>query len=221
MTLATSTLATSTLATSTLALALILAFIAGPAAQVAAQPNPPQGTPTPETAADHPIQLTDLMTMMAAVPERRAIFQEEKRFAALAEPLLSTGHLIYRRPGHLEKITDAPQAEKLIVDGDHVSLSVANSPTQVTDLSTQPELRVLVEAMRGPLAGDTAALERAFKVAVRGTRSAWRLDLTPIDPRAAKVLSAVRISGSGPTMREVLLIQANGDTQYMSITPTT
>jgi len=159
------------------------------------------------------------MAMMAAVPERRAIFQEEKRFAALAEPLVSTGHLIYRRPGHLEKITDAPQAEKLIVDGNQVSLSVANGPTQITDLAAQPELRLLVEAMRGPLAGDAAALERAFTVSVRGTKAAWRLDLTPINPGAAKLLSAVRISGSGPNMREVLLIQANGDSQYMSITP--
>ena len=159
------------------------------------------------------------MAMMGSVAERRATFHEEKRFAALTEPLESTGHLLYRRPDHLEKITDAPQAERLVVDGDRLSLTVGDGPTRVTDLAAQPELRALVEAMRGPLAGDTAALERAFKVAVRGTKAAWRLDLTPIDPSAAKLLTEVRISGHGSNMQEVLLVQANGDTQYMAIQP--
>ena len=52
----------------------------------------------PDRAADAPIRLADLMAMMAAVPESRATFHEEKRFAALAVPLESSGHLLYRRP---------------------------------------------------------------------------------------------------------------------------
>jgi hypothetical protein len=190
----------------------LLPALSGP---VSAQPAASGSNP----AADAPITLADLMAMMGSVAERRATFHEEKRFAALTEPLESTGRLIYRRPGYLEKITDAPQAERLVVDGDQVSLTEANGSTHVIDLGSQPELRTLVEAMRGPLAGDTAALERAFKVDARGTKAAWRLDLTPVDPRAAKLLTEVRISGSGSNMREVLLVQANGDTQYMSIQP--
>jgi hypothetical protein len=197
---------------------LIMCVLASlPALSGLASAQPARADPDP--AADSPIGLAELMAMMGSVAERRATFHEERRFAALTEPLESTGHLLYRRPDHLEKITDAPQAERLVVDGDRLSLTVAGGPTHVTDLAAQPELRALVDAMRGPLAGDTAALERAFKVAVRGTKAAWRLDLTPIDPRAAKLLTEVRISGSGPTMREVLLVQANGDTQFMSIEP--
>jgi hypothetical protein len=196
-------------------LALLLA-LSGPAS---AQPAPSGPNSAPDSGANSPIGLADLMAMMGSVPERRATFHEERRFAALTQPLESTGQLIYRRPDHLEKITDAPQAERMVVDGDHLSLTVGGGPTHTTDLAAQPELRTLVEAMRGPLAGDTAALERAFKVAVRGSKLAWRLDLTPIDPRAAKLLTEVRISGSGSNMQEVLLVQANGDTQYMSIQP--
>ena len=178
----------------------------------------------PDRAADASIRLADLMAMMAAVPERRAVFHEEKRFAALAVPLESSGHLLYRRPGYLAKITDAPQAESMVVDGDQVSLTEAdgqtpNGQTHVIDLATQPELRTLVDAMRGPLAGDGAALERGFKVSFAGTRAAWRLDLTPIDPRSARLVAAVHITGSGSDMRDVLLVQANGDTQDMSIEP--
>jgi hypothetical protein len=159
------------------------------------------------------------MALMASVPERRATFIEEKRFAALDSPLQSSGHLLYRRPGHLEKITDAPQAERMVVDGARVSLTVANGQRHDIDLGARPELRALVDALRGPLAGDVAVLERAFKVSVGGTRGAWRIDLSPTDPLVAGLLREVRISGIGTDMREVLLIQANGDTAYMSIEP--
>ena len=188
----------------------------GSANPLAAQPR----TLTPDRAADDsPIRFADLMAMMAAVPERRDVFHEVKHFAALAVPLESSGHLLYRRPGHLEKITDAPQAESLVVDGNQVSLMEADGQKHVIDLSAQPELRTLMDAMRGPLAGDGAALERGFKVSLTGTRAAWRLDLTPIDPRADRLVAAVHITGSGSDMRDVLLVQANGDTQDMSITP--
>jgi hypothetical protein len=170
-------------------------------------------------ADDSAIQLGDLMATMAAVPERRATFHEEKRFAALAVPLESTGHLLYRRPGYLAKVTDAPQKESLVVDGDLVSLTEANGQTHVIDLSAQPALRALVEAIRGPLAGDVTALTRAFKVAISGTRAAWQLDLTPADPRAAQLVATVHIIGSGAEMRDLKLTQANGDTQDMSIDP--
>ncbi len=191
-------------------------MLVGSAGPAAAQPR----TLAPDRAADDaPIGLADLMAMMAAVPVRRAVFHEVKRFAALAVPLESSGHLLFRRPGHLEKITDSPQAESLVVDGERVSLTEADGRTRVIDLGTQPELRSLVEAMRGPLAGDGAALERGFKISLTGTRAAWQLDLTPIDPRAARLVAAVHITGSGSNMREVLVVQANGDTQDMSIDP--
>jgi hypothetical protein len=167
-----------------------------------------------------PITLPDLMAMMAAVPERRASFREEKRLAALTVPLVSTGRLIYRQPGHLEKLTDAPLPESLVVDANRLTLDLPNEIPRAIDLGSQPELRVLVDAMRGPLAGDLPALQRAFAVRTQGTRDAWRLDLVPVDPRAARLLRAVRISGTGADMREVLLVQANGDETYMSIEPT-
>ncbi len=175
--------------------------------------------PAPEQPAG-PIRLADLMALMASVPERHASFTEEKHFAALDAPLLSSGRLLYRRPGHLEKITEAPQRERMVVDGDRVSLMVAGGEQHVVDLDARPELRALVDALRGPLAGNAAMLQRAFKVSVAGTRGAWRIDLAPTDPRVADLLKEVRISGIGSDMREVLLIQANGDTAYMSIEPT-
>ena len=80
----------------------------------------PRLAPRRVCASDKPaddLDLTALMAGLAAVPERRAAFQETRRFAALDQPLLSTGHLLYRRPGYLSKTTDWPQPETLVVDG--------------------------------------------------------------------------------------------------------
>ena len=198
--------------TATTIVAALLLTVVGSAV---AQPRPP----TPDATARDPIRLPELMALMASVPERRATFTEEKRFAALDAPLRSSGRLLYRRPGHLEKITDTPQAERMLVDGDQVSLTVGGGTQRSADLDARPELRALVDAMRAPLDGDAKGLERVFKVSVAGTKGAWRIDLSPTEPRVAGLLKEVRISGVGTDMREVLLIQANGDTAYMSIEP--
>ncbi len=159
------------------------------------------------------------MAGLAAVPERRATFQETRRFAALDQPLISTGHLLYRRPGYLAKTTDWPQPESLVVDGGRLVLTEGNEPPRVLDLGSQPELRVLVDAIRGPLAGDLAALRRAFTVVASGTGDGWTLELVPLDPRAARLLRRAQVSGRALDVRTVLLVQANGDEQQMTIRP--
>ena len=157
------------------------------------------------------------MARLAAVPERRAPFRERRSFAALTETLESTGHLLYRRPAYLEKVTDWPQPERLVVDGDRLVLTQAADPPRVVDLGRQPELRTLVDAMRGPLAGDQATLQRSFTVRTAGSLAAWTLELAPLDPRAARLLQAIRLTGVDDEIREIRLVQANGDQQLMQI----
>lgn len=159
------------------------------------------------------------MAGLAAVPERRATFQETRHFAALDQPLISTGHLLYRRPGYLAKTTDWPQPESLVVDGGKLVLTEGNEPPRVLDLGGIPELRTLVDAIRGPLAGDLAALRRAFTVTAAGVAGGWILDLVPLDARAARLLQRAQVSGRETEVTTVRLVQANGDEQQMKIRP--
>ena len=182
----------------------------------------------PTLAAEpEPLDLPALMARLAAMPERRATFREVRRFAALSTPLESTGRLLYRRPrrleggrlesGRLEKLTDWPERESLVVEGDRLVLMGADAP-RVVDLAGQPELRSLVDAIRGPLAGDLVALRRAFAVTAAGTAAAWSLALVPRDPRAARLLRSVQVDGAGDEVTAIRLVQANGDEQTMRIT---
>lgn len=158
------------------------------------------------------------MARLAAAPSRRAVFRERRRFGALDTVLESTGHLVFR-PGYLEKATDWPQPERLQVEGDRVVLTAGNDPPRVIELGMAPELRVLIDAIRGPLSGDAAAVRRAFDASASGTDGGWTLDLVPRDPAAGKFLRGVRLQGHGDQVDRLAVTQANGDEQVMVITP--
>ena len=173
----------------------------------------------PPTNAQTVLDIAALMARLAAVPERRATFREEKRIAALSVPLQSSGTLLYRRPGRLEKLTDWPERESLVVEGDRVILTESNEPPRVVPLSADPGLRALVDAFRAPLAGDLPALERSFRVRGSGSPAAWQIDLTPNDAAVARFLSAVHLEGVGDALRAVDIVQTNGDRQHIAIGP--
>lgn len=169
----------------------------------------------PARAAAAPLDLATLMHRMAAVAERHQSFREERLLAALSFPLILTGTLHYWRPVRLEKRTEVPEREILMVDGDRVELTQGNDPTQHLNLHRMPELRVLMDAFRAPLAGDLAALQRSFLVQASGTLDAWQLILQPLEARAARLLREVRLGGIGTDVRETLWLQANGDQHRM------
>lgn len=159
------------------------------------------------------------MRALAQAPERRATFRETKRLAALSEPLHSNGTLTYRRPAYLEKSTLFPHRERLVIDGDRLVITRGDEPPRVVDLGGQPALRTLIDAVRAPMAGDLATLQRAFEVATTAAPRGWRLDLTPRDPAAARLVRQVSIVVEGADITSVEVQEAGGDAQLMLIDP--
>ncbi len=153
------------------------------------------------------------------MPERRARFTEKRHFAALDQPLLSHGRLLWRRPDFLEKHTEAPEVETLRITGDQVEVSRAGQPSRAMNLSAQPQLRGFVEAMRAPLAGDLRTLERLFEISLSGAPAGWQLRLVPRDGRMRSVMAAMEIAGMLAEPREIRMSQPNGDTQTLRIEP--
>ncbi len=158
-----------------------------------------------------------MLRRLAAIPDRRANFVEEKTVAALAEPVRSQGWLAYRRPGYLEKTTTGQVAESLVVDGDRLSMVIAGQRPRLLDLHAEPALAALVDAIRGTLSGDLATLRRSYAVAMNGGIEAWTLTLTPGTPALADMLRQVVIEGAGANLRRVDILQTNGDRSVMTI----
>ncbi len=158
------------------------------------------------------------MARMAGIPERHENFQEEKRFAALDQPLRSSGQLIYVRPAYLSKITIAPEPETLVVDGDRLTLTTADRQTRSFRVDRRPEISALVDAVRGTLAGNLTLLENHFKVSVQGDNADWTLVLTPVETVVRRLIQNIVVGGHGTDIRTLRIIAVNQDQQIMTIT---
>lgn len=164
--------------------------------------------------------LADLMRRLAAIPERRCTFREEKHLAVLDRPLFSEGRLVYLRPSHLEKITAAPEPESIIADGDHLQVRAEGEPVQTLSLSARPELAALVDAIRGTLSGDVATLQRHYRVQVAGNLGGWHLLLVPVDAAVANLVHAIAIDGVFTHIATFRTESPNGDVAVMSVEDT-
>ena len=158
------------------------------------------------------------MAQLAQAPTRRASFVEEKSIAALDAPLRSQGRLEYRKPDHLEKITTAPNGESLVVDGDRLVVDSGSDAPRVVELDGQPDIRTLVDTIRGALSGNLPLLRRSYDVSGTGTPADWRIVLHPRDAAVSRLVQEVRLAG-GADLRSIQSVAPNGDTDTLTVTP--
>jgi outer membrane lipoprotein-sorting protein len=170
----------------------------------------------PAHAGDMP--LVQVMQTLARVRSSDATFSEAKTMAMLDAPIVSTGTLAYRAPGHVERITVSPKPETLVVDGDSLTITQDGTTRQV-GLSDIPAVGALVEAVRATLAGDLPALQKHFTVTLQGDQAHWVLLLQPTEPAVQRLVQYVRITGDGAAMRGIETLEANGDSSVMTIRP--
>lgn len=172
----------------------------------------PQGAP----AADWGI--AQLFDALARQRPARAAFQEKKFLALLDRPVESSGELAFTPPGRLEKLTVKPRPESIVVDRDMVTLERAGK-RQSLGLREYPAVAVLVESIRGTLAGDLDSLTKTYSVALDGSPARWRLVLRPLDPALGALAERVEIGGAGAVVRTVEIFLADGDRSVMTLSP--
>lgn len=162
--------------------------------------------------------LDALMHALAANPGGTARFVEKKYLAVLDAPIQSSGTLVYRRPGRLERHTRLPRAESMVLDGSALTLSRASGELHM-DLRDYPDAAALIESIRSTLAGDRSALEKNYLLSLSGDARAWTLDLSPSDPHITELVHRIRINGHAGQIDSVEILQADGDRSVMQITP--
>ncbi|KFL22033.1 lipoprotein chaperone [Ralstonia pickettii] len=167
-------------------------------------------------AADTAWTLDRLMSTLARNKSGRATFTETKTLSIAAQPIESSGELVFVAPDHLEKHTLAPKPEHLVIDGDKLTVE-RNQRTFTMPLSQYPELGAFIESIRATLAGNRYALEAIYKVAIAGHGDDWTLTLSPIDARMQKVVSTVTLEGTRDVLRSVAIRQADGDHSLMRL----
>jgi len=167
-------------------------------------------------AADAAWTLDRLMSTLARNKSGRATFTETKTLSIAAEPIESSGELVFVAPDHLEKHTLAPKPEHLVIDGDKLTVE-RNQRKFTMPLSQYPELGAFIESIRATLAGNRYALEAIYKVAIAGHGDDWMLTLSPIDTRMQQVVRTITLEGTRDVLRSVAIRQADGDHSLMRL----
>ena len=169
-------------------------------------------------AAAPTLDLETLTALLARVCSGEATFVEMRRIEMLDRTLTSSGRLMFKAPDVFVRETLKPRREKLAVDGNTLTMSIGER-IRTLQLDASPEAAVIVEAIRGTLTGNRAALERLFETRVVGDASAWTLELVPRDLRLRGQVASVRVSGRESVVREVRVNLADGDHSVMTIEP--
>lgn len=162
--------------------------------------------------------LQQLMSGMAQIKSERRTFTERKYLAVLTAPLESSGVLVYRAPGHLEKRTLSPRDESMVLDQGIIVLESGSRHIRRTLMATQyPGVAAFVESMRATLAGDLNALSRYYQPTLDGNAARWRLRLVPLDPAARSLVREIRIEGHGTEITGIDITEASGDRSVMAV----
>jgi len=170
--------------------------------------------PAAAPAQDNRAQLEAVLAKLAKVEALSARFHEEKRMALLAAPLESDGTLHYQRPRLLVRHTERPRKASLLLENDVLTFGDAQRKESV-ELSSQPALRVLVDAFVSVLAGDLPALEKVAELSVEPLEGAFRIRMVPKDPKMKRLVRAMSFEGAlreaGAVLSRMELTDASGD----------
>jgi outer membrane lipoprotein-sorting protein len=159
-----------------------------------------------------------LMGLLARNKSNHADFVDRKFLSSLDRPLESSGELLYTAPGRLEKRTQKPKPETLIVDGDKLTIE-RNGTRRSISLASYPDIAPFIDSIRATLGGDLATLSRDYRVTVDGTSDNWRLVLLPSDQRLAASISRVTLTGHEGQIATFEVLQADGNRSVSTITP--
>jgi len=160
--------------------------------------------------------LNQLLGQLAQTKSAHATFTEKQYIGLIDKPLESSGELAYTAPGHLEKRTLQPKAEALLLDAGTLTVE-RGGRRRVLKLQDYPEIAAFIDSIRATLAGDRSALETAYRTELDGRFERWTLRLTPLSSKMLAKVSRVRISGVRTELRQIEIVQADGDRSVMTI----
>jgi outer membrane lipoprotein-sorting protein len=157
-----------------------------------------------------------LMQLLAQIRSNRATFVEKKYLAILDKPVESSGELLYSAPDRLEKRTQKPKPESMILEQGILIVERGRQKHRLT-LAEYPELAAFIDSIRGTLAGDRKALERSFRLSLTGNAEQWTLVLSPLSEKMQSVVKHIRIGGVRDNVRSIETAQTDGDRSLMII----
>ncbi|MDR5754208.1 MULTISPECIES: outer membrane lipoprotein carrier protein LolA [unclassified Caballeronia] len=147
----------------------------------------------------------------------RAQFKQTRTLAAMKEPLVSTGSIVFvRERGVIWRVETPYKATYAITDAGMREIGVNGKPraSRANDARGAAQVSRMMRAMLG---GDLSGLYSQFDVKAHGTPSNWRIELTPNQPQLAQSVRRLDMNG-GDFLQGLRIVLANGDATQIDFT---
>ncbi|PRX26791.1 outer membrane lipoprotein-sorting protein [Paraburkholderia sp. BL18I3N2] len=173
---------------------------------------------TKEAAPGNPALVSQIAAHLAQAKGVRAQFTQTQTLAAMKQPLVSTGSLLFFRERGVIWQIDTPYKATYVITDAGVTEVNANGQ-RVTAHSAQGTRGVaqVSKMMRAMLGGDLSALYSQFDVQAEGSAAQWRMQLTPNQPQIAQSIKALEMNG-GDYLQRLRITLANGDITQLEFT---
>ncbi|NML29414.1 outer membrane lipoprotein carrier protein LolA [Paraburkholderia sp. G-4-1-8] len=199
--------------TGALGVACALAWPPAPAQAATTTTATAQSTtpPTSASSANDPALVAQITAHLAAAKGVRAQFTQTQTLAAMKQPLVSSGTLLFfRERGVIWQIDTPYKATYVITDAGVTQLDASGHRVNTRSAQGARGVAQVSKMMRAMLGGDLSALYSQFDVGAEGSIAQWRMHLTPNQPQLAQSLKGLEMSG-GDYLQSLRITLANGD----------
>jgi outer membrane lipoprotein-sorting protein len=170
-----------------------------------------QGHAQSQTQGGNTALVSQVAAHLAQVKGVRAQFTQTQTLAAMKQPLVSTGTLVFLRERGVIWRIETPYKATYVIGDTGVSEVDANGQRIGTKSAHGVQgVAQVSKMMRAMLGGDLSALYSQFDVDAQGSPTRWRLDLKPNQPQLAQSIKGLQMSG-GEFMQTLRITLANGD----------
>ncbi|WP_425605980.1 LolA family protein [Paraburkholderia sejongensis] len=162
-------------------------------------------------ATNNPALVSRIAAHLAEPKGVRAQFTQTQTLAAMKQPLVSSGNLLfYRERGVIWQIDTPYKATYVITDAGVAQLNAAGQRVGTHSAQSTRGVAQVSKMMRAMLGGDLSALYSQFDVSAAGSAAQWRMHLTPNQPQLAQSIKGLEMSG-GDYLQSLRITLANGD----------
>ncbi|NKJ47905.1 hypothetical protein CIC12_14375 [Burkholderia sp. SG-MS1] len=189
---------------------------------VAAWPAPAvSATAATNAPAGNPALVSQIAAHLAQAKGVRAQFTQTQTLAAMKQPLVSDGTLLFlHERGVLWQIDTPYKATYVITDAGVVQVDATGRRVNAHSAQGTRGVAQVSKMMRAMLGGDLSALYSQFDVQAEGSAAQWRMQLTPNQPQIAQSIKRLEMAG-GDYLQSLRITLANGDVTKLEFTKST
>lgn len=170
------------------------------------------------TPAGNPALVSQIAARLAQASGVRAQFTQTQTLAAMKQPLVSSGTLLfYRERGVIWQIDTPYKATYVITDAGVVQIDATGRRVNAHSAQGTRGVAQVSKMMRAMLGGDLSALYSQFDVQADGSATQWRMRLTPNQPQIAQSIKRLEMDG-GDYLQSLRITLANGDVTKLEFT---